>query len=139
MDNINIVENNNDQLEKVLNKKSVFESNCVEFFKPIISYQPCVFIGYYISNFGRIYDDINHKFVDINEKGNVKLSCYPSFLEDQINCRFFNLDHLMLANFTNKIYLLKYYHSDYKIIHKDNNQNNHRLENLGIVLLNNYI
>lgn len=134
---MNIVENTNiNTLENQINKKSEYESNCLEFFLYINSFIGFEMIGseYLISNLGRIYDVFTGKFVPINN-GMVELICILDPYNDITEKRYFSIDILMMSCFksinpSGRIYPRIYDVFNFKIIHKDNNPDNYNLFNL---------
>lgn len=139
---MNIVENTNiNNLENIINKKSEYESDCLEFFLHINSFMRNEKIShfYLISNQGRIYDIYTEKFIPINNDGTVELRCLPNYYGDICKKKIFSIDNLMMGIFKATNYIMKAYKQyDYKIIHKDNNPDNHNLSNLYCKIINPY-
>lgn len=136
---MNIVENTNiNTLENEINKKSEYESNCLEFFLRINSAMGFEMISseYLISNLGRIYDIFSGKFIPINN-GMVELICNldPYSYYCITEKRYFSIDMLMMMRFKyinprGRINPRIYDVFNFKIIHKDNNSDNYNLSNL---------
>ena len=139
---MNIVENTNiNNFENIINKKSEYESDCLEFFLCINSFMENEKISpfYLISNQGRIYDIYTEKFIPINNDGTVELICLPYYYGDICKKKIFSIDNLMMGIFKATNHIMKFYKQfDYKIIHKDNNSDNHNLSNLYCKIVNPY-
>lgn len=140
---MNIVENTNIiNLENKINEKSDYESNCLEFFACINLLMENIKISpfYFISNQGRIYDMFIRKFVPINNDGTVELICLTNYYGDICKRKIFSVDNLMMGVFKEINDIMKVYKQfDYKIIHKDNDPNNHTLSNLYCKITNSFM